>query len=381
MKVSKYRKKNGETAWRVDIHLGRDPLTGKKRNTTLRGFSTEKQAYLAGTRRLTEKRIKSGGKSVTFEEVCDEWLETYRLTVKESTFISQLFIINRYILPKLGDMRVKQITPQLCQEAVNHWYSNYKNYSNMIGLASRILEYARVHLQLIRDNPMKDTIRPKRRLKIDERKYEAPYYSRQQLLYFLECVEELGDPQASVVFRIIAFTGMREGEVVGLKWTDFNESKGTLTVRRSVARGEDYKRILQTPKTPASQREISLDPVTINVLKRWKKEQRKILSSLGFNIFSKEQFIISDENNNFQYAGYPYALLKKLRKKSDIDYITVHGLRHTHCTLLIESGIPIKEVQKRLGHENSDMVMEVYSHINKDRMGTIGSDFANFVEK
>lgn len=380
MKVSKYRKKNGETAYRVSVYLGTDSLTGRKRNTTLNGFKSEKEALVAGSRRLTQKNNEGTGKTTTFANVCSEWLQTYRLTVKESTYNSQLHVLNCYILPRFGEMRIKQITPQFCQEAVNDWYINYKKYPNFIGLTSRVFEYARVQMQLISDNPMQDTIRPKRRLKLDERRYEAPYYNRQQLQHFLSCVEELNDPQASIVFRLLAYTGMREGEVVGLKWTDFNESKGTLNIRRTVAKGDNAQRILQTPKTPASQREISLDSVTINILKRWKINQRRILTALGFNIFSKDQFIISDENNNYQYAAYPYALLKKLRKKTSIDYITIHGLRHTHCTLLIESGVPVKEVQKRLGHENSDMVMEVYSHINRDRMTTIGSEFANFIE-
>lgn len=380
MKVSKYRKKNGETAWRVDIHLGRDPLTGKKRNTTLQGFPTEKAALIAGARRLEENQPQKKKQSITFSHVCKEWLELYKLTVKESTFRQQVGHIERHILPYFGQMLIQKIEPKHCQEAIKRWHPVFKYYSLLISIASRIFEYARLQLNLISTNPFKNTIRPKRLLLVDEKKYEAPYYNRQQLQHFLKCVETLQDPQATIIFRVLAYTGMREGEVMGLKWSDFNELKGSLTVRRTVAYGINKQLILQPPKTSAGLREISLDKITINMLKEWRKTQRKLLIAQGHNVFAKEQFIITDQNNHFRRANYPYGLLNILRKKTNIDKITVHGLRHTHCTLLLESGVPVKEIQKRLGHERSNMVMEVYSHINKDRMTTLGTEFADFVE-
>lgn len=94
----------------------------------------------------------------------------------------------------------------------------------------------------------------------------------------------------------------------------------------------------------------------------------------------KQEYIVTNENNEFQYSGYPYALLKKFRKTFEIDPITVHGLRHTHVCILLEAGVGVKEVQERLGHENTDMVMEVYSHVNKKKKNEVGDLFANYVQ-
>lgn len=257
----------------------------------------------------------------------------------------------------------------------------YKKVPNLIGLTQRILEFARTSLKLIKDNPMKDVVRPKRSNVLNDNKYRAPFYNAKQLQEFLDKVKEMDPQQSYVVFRIIAYTGMREGEVCGLKWIDFDEVNETLTVRRTVARGEDYKKIIQNPKTKAGTRIIALDSETASILKWWRNEQRKLMLYLGYNTNSPDQFIITNDKNEFQYAQYPYALLKKLRKKFDIPPITVHGLRHTHCTLLIEAGASIKEAQERMGHENTEMVLEVYTHVNQQRRNKLGNNFASLIEK
>lgn len=191
----------------------------------------------------------------------------------------------------------------------------------------------------------------------------------------------MNNPQEYIMFRVIAYTGIRQGEMCGLRWSDFDELNGTLSIRRTVARGKDYKRIIQTPKTIAGERVIPLDKQTIKDLKEWRKIQREMMLLHGYNTNSPEQYIITNEYNEFQYSAYPYAVLKKVRKNFDIDHITVHGLRHTHVFLLLEAGVPVKEVQDRMGHESTDMVLEVYSHINKKKKKEIGNIFAEHVSQ
>lgn len=380
--LKKYTKKDGSKAYMYVAYLGVDPLTGKQKRTTRRGFKTKREARIAEAQLLAE--IKENGfiespKQMTFEQVFNLWIPIYETTVKESTFQMQKDVIRLHILPKFGQARVDKITTQYCQTIVNEWFGYYSKYSNLIGLTQRILEFAVNNLNLIKDNPMKKVIRPKKKNELREDKYKAPTYSAKQLNDFLEKVKELDPGQMYVVFRIIAYTGMREGEVCGLKWTDFDEVNGTLAVRRTVARGKDYKKILQNTKSVAGQRTIPLDQETIEVLKNWKKTQRIEMFKLGFNTNHKDQFIITNEFNEFQYSQYPYALLKKIRKKCEIDPITVHGLRHTHCTLLIESGASLKEVQDRMGHEDESMVLKVYLHINEEKKTEVGTNFANHI--
>lgn len=379
--IKEYYLKDGSKRFQFHIYLGIDPLTGKEVRTTRRGFKTRKDAKLTIARLKLQFDGGDYGKTVkrmTFKDVFELWLPSYESTVKESTFQVQNDVIRLHILPTFGDLFVDKLTTAYCQEQVNKWYGYYAKYPNLIGLTQRILEFARLNLKVINSNPMRDVIRPKKQRKLKEDIYEAPYYDAEQLKHFMNCVEQM-DFQTHVTFRIIAYTGMRQGEVCGLRWSDFDEINQSLAVKRTVSRGKDYKKVIQSTKTASSERIIPIDDVTAALLREWKQEQRRVMFALGFNTNSKDQYIITNETNDFQYSQYPYTRLKRIRKLFDIDEITVHGLRHTHCTLLLEAGISLKEVQDRMGHEDTDMVLEVYSHINKKSKPKIGNAFADFV--
>lgn len=379
--IKEYSLKNGERRYKFQLYLGIDPVTGIKKKTTRRGFKTRKEANLEIARlklNFEEGEYGTVKKRMTFNEVYELWLPIYETTVKESTFQMQSDVIRLHILPRFGRLYVERITTAYCQEQTNDWHSYYKKHPNLIGLTQRILEYARLNLKLIKENPMKDVIRPKRQRKLKEDVYEAPYYNKEQLNHFMSCVEQM-DELTHVVFRIIAYTGMRQGEACGLRWNDFDEVNGTLSVRRTVSRGKNYQKNLQPTKTIAGERTIPIDQETANILKRWKINQRKDMLMRGHNTNTPDQFIITNDKNEFQYSQYPYARLKQIRKKFKIDPITVHGLRHTHCTLAFEAGATLKEVQDRMGHEDTDMVLEVYNHVNKKHKAELGNKFANYL--
>lgn len=382
MNIKQYTDKKGKTLYQVKGYIGTDPVTGKKTSITRRGFKTKKDAENTFMRlkvNFGKEDTTTKKKAMTFEEVFKLWLPIYETTVKESTYQVQKNFVEKHILPHFADSYVDKITTVDCQTAVNSWFETIAKYPNAIGLTNRILEYARLQLKLIDENPMDDIIKPKKTRKINAKKYEAPYYNSEQLNHFLNCVKALNNPQEFIMFRLLAYTGMRQGEVCGLKWSDFDEVNGSIKVQRTVARGKDFKKIIQSPKSYAGERVISLDDETIRLLKDWRKTQRQTMLMFGYNTNSIDQYIITNEKNEFQYSAYPYAVLKKVRKNFDIDHITVHGLRHTHVFLLLEAGVPVKEVQSRLGHENTDMIFQVYDHVNKQKECEVGDIFADFV--
>lgn len=382
MKLEEYTLKNGQTRYLIKGYVGTDPITGNEFHTSRRGFKTKREAKLAEKRLIIE--FEENGSPIkhnmmTFQEVVELWLPIYETTVKESTFQTQFDVIRLHIAPRFGSISVDKINTVYCQEQVNDWYQNYVKYSNLIGLTQRILEYARLNLKLIKENPMKDVIRPMRKRKPNEKKFESSYFSKSELDHFMQCVEALNDPQTSILFRIIAYTGVREGEACGLRWSDFDEVNKALMIRRTVARGKNYQKNIQATKSQAGERTISLDDETVKQLKTWRNMQRELMLMFGFNTDSPDQYIITNEKNEYQYAQYPYARLKALRRKFDFGHITVHGLRHTHCTLLFEAGADLKEVQDRMGHESTDMVQEIYRHVNKEKKSELGNKFADFM--
>lgn len=153
--IKKYQKKNGTTAYMFKAYLGVDPTTGKKRYTTKRGFKTQREAKRAYNRlqvQVQENDVLTDSNRL-FSEFAEEWLEQYKNTVKESTYVAQRLALEKHVLPLFGHLKISKITIPYYQKQVNHWYSYYKKFSNLIGMTTSIFKYA-ISLHLLRSNPM-----------------------------------------------------------------------------------------------------------------------------------------------------------------------------------------------------------------------------------
>ena len=139
--------------------------------------------------------------------------------------------------------------------------------------------------------------------------------------------------------------------------------------------------IFQTPKTSTSIREIPLDDETISILKHWRKQQNTRLLRFGQNSLSDDQLLFTTLDNEVLDIDYPNRTLKKLIQDNGLKKITVHSFRHTHCVLLFEAGASIKQVQTRLGHKDSNVTMNIYNHVTKNKSNETASLFANFMAK
>lgn len=380
--IKQYQKKNGEKAWYFKTYLGIDPITGKKRYTTKRGFRTQKEAKIALAR--LEMDIEKNGLSLldkkieTFSEIYHLWYEQYKNTVKQSTLFVQKNAITKHILPRFGSLPLDKITVSYCQKQVNDWFSYYQKYSNLIGLTSRIIDYG-IQLGQITTNPMKQVIRPRKSRQIDQMEYQAPFYNKEQLEEFLTLLEEQENLQIFTMFRVLAFTGLRKGELQGLRWKDIDFIKNILTVNQTLAKDLAGKEIFQTPKTKHSKRTISLDKKTLAILKTWKKEQQRRYLKLGINTLKNEQLLFTNIDNEPLYLDYLNNFLKTFLRNNNLQKITIHGFRHTHCSLLFEAGVSIKEVQERLGHTDIKTTMDIYAHVTEKAKEQTAEKYAAYL--
>lgn len=105
----------------------------------------------------------------------------------------------------------------------------------------------------------------------------------------------------------------------------------------------------------------------MNILKKWRLEQRKWLLTLGINTLSKNQLVFSNQKNEYLQLSKPRKWLEVIIKQNNLKRITIHGLRHTHASLLLEAGANIKDVQERLGHSSIQITMDLYIHITDKR--------------
>ncbi|MEQ6997718.1 site-specific integrase [Enterococcus casseliflavus] len=378
--IKKYEKKNGSTAYMFKAYLGIDPVTGKKRYTTKRGFKTQREAKQAYSRLMVKAQESDIviDSNKLFSELAEEWMKQYKNTVKESTYVVQRLAMEKHILPNFGELKISKITIPFCQKQVNHWYSYYSKYSNLIGLTSSIFKYA-ISLRLIRHNPMDGIIRPKRKKKIDEEAFVAPYYTKDELLSFLDIVKEYPEP-IYPMFRILAFTGLRKGELLGLRYKDINFQNKTLSVKQTLATVEGWKLEFQVPKTEKSLRTISLDDETLKVIKKYMIKQKAFFLEHGLKAKENgEQLLFATFENKPYYLDFVNHNLERIIKEHNLKRITPHGFRHTHCSLLFESGASIKEVQVRLGHTDIKTTMDIYNHVSKRQTEETANRFANFM--
>lgn len=378
--IKTYLDKQGNKKYIVKVYLGIDPLTGKQRHTTRRNIATLKEAKKI-ERRLKvdadEKGFEEKIERMKFKDVSEMWFDNYKNTVKGKTVYNETLFINKHILPLFGDMYVDKITVTICQRIVNDWSKQYQHVNAFISTISRILDYAR-RLKLIKENPMKDIIKPKKRQDYDAPQHEN-FYDKDELQHFLSLVKSLNDNKLYIMFRLLTYTGMRKGELLGLQWRDIDEINNTISINRTLSLSEHGKPILQTPKTKKSTRIISVDIETMQYLKEWRQYQKITMLKLGYNTNSPTQLLFSNHDNNTMNHGALNNKLNRIIKKFNLKRITVHGFRHSHCSLLFESGASIKQVQDRLGHSNVKTTMDIYNHVTKKQRDEIGELFANFL--
>lgn len=378
--IKPYTLSTGEKRYMFQVYLGINPLTGKETRTTRRGFKTKKEAETGLARVILDydenNNLKAKKKKMTFKKAAESWLAVYKQTrIKQNTYENSVFQFEQHILPKFGHLLLDKITSDYCQKVVLEWAEYYQEFSTLISLTNRVFEYARLTIKEVDYNPIKDIIRP---VSKDKKPYKSPYYDREQLAHFLSCADQT-DAQTSILFRLLAFTGCRKGEILGLQWRDYDEISNSIRIERTAAYTKAGEMILHAPKTQAGLRIISLDEETGKRLREWKRIQRKELLMRGYSARAKTQHLVTNKKNEIMHLSSPNYLLTKIEKNFNTEHISIHGFRHTHATLLIEAGVPFKEIQDRLGWENPDMLLKIYSHVNKKDKLTTGNKFAEFV--
>ena len=377
-KIIKYTNKDNETLYKFRFYAGLDEITGKQRYIRRQGFKSEKDAktellkieYLVSTNQYF-KSVKSG----KFGDVLDEWLALHKETIKGSTWRYIERRVKNHVRPYFKDMYVDKITLRHCQDFTNKAFAAAPvGFTQIISIVKNTLDYA-LRLGMIESNPMLYVIKPKKQTTISDK--HGNYYNKDELKKFLATAKDT-DLKKYTLFRLLAYSGLRVGECLALTWHDLDYKNNTIAINKTYAKTNNGIKI-QTPKTKASIRKVSLDVETIQVLKEWQLNQRKQLLKVGINAMNKQQLIFSNNKNSFIANETVRLAIHQIAKKAGIYPITTHGFRHTHATLLFASGMDIKQVQARLGHSNVQTTLNIYTHAIQDKQDKMGDEFAKYI--
>ena len=222
---------------------------------------------------------------------------------------------------------------------------NLSTLRRIITTFNQVMKYAVRH-RCIDYNPARDAERP--RDQGGEEKLHIRILVPEEINVFLDAESDL---KYKTLLRLAIFSGARQGEILGLKWTDVDWFNNQIHIQRTYNHGKWYR-----PKSKTSNRKIDLGPTMMSELKKWTLACPP--SDLDL-IFPNETGNPLDQSNMLKSCFYPCL------KKAGIERIRFHDLRHTYASLLIEQGENIKYIQNQLGHSSPTVTLDVYAHLMK----------------
>lgn len=357
--------------WKVTVSLGFDS-NGKRIREKKQGFKRKKDAEKWVTDILGKKHkgyVAPTESSILLKDYINKWFNEYKInTLSTNTIANYNSRIDMHIIPKLGNYKVNKIT----NEVVQDFYNSLINEGSKPSSAKKILETLGNCLRYAQKNKLIYTVPVDiERVAIEKPKVE--FWHKNELDFFLN---EIKDDYLYTPIIIAVLTGLRVGELCGLRWCDINFDNRYLNVKNQVINDKITKSLLFTNKlkTLTSYRKITIPNVLINHLKNIKCNA----IDTDFVVISREGLMGNPRNlsMNFTKTISKYKLPleeykeSKSRNKKDnymqLNQITFHALRHTHATLLIFKGENIKVVSERLGHKSITETLDTYTHIMDD---------------
>lgn len=376
--IIEYTTPKGQKRFKFLVYAGKDSTTGKSITIRKQGFKSYKEAFEAllkvkeavmndEYKPITEKRLK-------FVDLYNIYLEFYRKQVKESTILNFTSRAKNNLLPLLGDVYLDKLTPAICQNAINELANKHPYQKGYISDLGQVIKYG-VTLGLIKENPLNRTIKPRLKKK---KQIKKEFYTKEELERFLDSAKKAGF-KWYVLFRVLAYTGIRFGEMASLIWNDINFSESTLTISKTRSVDTKNKPIITTPKTESSNRTIYLDSQTLQDLLYLRYEQQKNVIYLGESSIKNDLVFPTYHGDYLRPHGVDYHL-RRIAKEAGIERIKIHGFRHTHASLCFEAGMSMQDVKERLGHSTIQTTMDVYTHVTKGQAKASAEQFAKFMQ-
>lgn len=354
-------KKNGKQKYRVRVNYTDSLGKAQQIERTAYGLDEAKEIEQELRLKVTER---VSGEGLTVSELMEEYLKAKSTETRESTLDKSKRILKYHVIPHLGEYKLKKLTVPVLQKwkmrisekdlAVTTRQNIYAEFRALLNYAVK-MEYIPTNT-LLKIGNFKTTLE-------SETKHTISYYIADEFKQFISAARTCAESaQANgnyfewnyyVFFAIAFYTGMRKGEIHGLRWSDIDGKY--ISVKRSISqkvKGDDR---ITPPKNKSSIRTLQIPKPLIEILNEH-KERCKI-----FDGFSEENYICGANkplrDSTIQKSNIKFAQL------AGIKTIRIHDFRHSHASLLANEGINIQEVARRLGHSDVEMTWNTYSHL------------------
>lgn len=355
--------------WKATVSLGYE--NGKQIKTRKQGFKSKKDAEKWVTETLSQKHkgyVTTADSNVLFKDYINKWFDEYKSqNISINTKTNYRSRIDTHIIPKLGSYKLNKITNVIIQDFYNSLICEGLKPSSVkkiMETLNGVFKYAQKS-KLIYTIPTDIEKQPMNKSKVE-------YWVQDEIDFYLN---QIKDTYLYTPILIEIFTGLRVGELCGLRWCDIDFDNKYLTVNNQVIYDRQLKMLVFSKilKTDTSHRKITLPKILIDHLESIKGDA----TSTDFVILSREGLMCNPRNLSMNFTQsiqkYKYSIedIKKYDKKIPNNYmqlkqITFHALRHTHATLLIFNGENIKVISERLGHKNISTTLDTYTHVMDD---------------
>ena len=364
-----YTAKKGNRYYAV-IYEGVDPATGKERrrwySAGLRKSDAEKLVTELVKRR-NDGDYRAPDKITLGAYLTEKWLPVQRSQLKASTFDSYRRTIELHVLPTIGHVMLSRLLPEDLESLYARLLESGRRNGSGGGLSPTSVRYVhRILSKALNDALRKGTIVKNPAALADPPRGTGPagdghdlrVWSAAELQTFLTLISS--DRLAPAYF-LAAHTGMRRGEVLGLRWADVDTPRKRISVRQAVT-AVAYQLRVSDVKTGTSRRTIDIDDPVVAQLVSWRKKQAKERLLVG-PAFEDHGLVFARPDGRPVHPEFLSRTFDRVVKSSGLPVIRFHDIRHTHATLLLKAGVPVKVVSERLGHATPGFTLNVYQHV------------------
>jgi integrase len=338
--------------WIAQLKLENGKLMTRSARTKI-----EASMQLKQMQRELEKGLLVPASQQTVKQFLEHWLEDVHKppSVRINTYRIYRQYLDHHVLPALGHVRLQKLTPEHVQELYARKLEEGYAAETVRGM-HRMLHKAlndAVKWNRVSFNVCDKVTQPR------QVKYEIQPLTKEQAKALLVAAE--GSSLEALLTLAVA-TGMRRGELLGLRWSDIDFDEGSLQVRHTMDRAGKYGIIENDPKTETSRRKIILPGFVLDTLEQHRIRQAKMREEAGI-AWKERNIVFSNELGGFTEPTHLQRRFKNLLKQANLPAIRFHDLRHSTATILLGLNVPGKVVQELLGHSSISMTMDRYSHV------------------
>lgn len=334
-----------------------------KVNTTDRE-EAENELMIKKAEYLQEKLLEPSKETVT--EFMERFLEDTRRNLSPATTRDYRQMIERYIEPLFGHMKIQELTRAKVQQVYNGLRKKSNRSNNPLSASTikhidRILKCAlnvAVDEGIIKENPV-------RKMKIgkDIRSERLEVYTVEEIRALEKAVRGTDmELPVALLFECV----MRRGELLGLRYSDIDFDKKEVTIQHAWTETETNEPVLKDCKTESSYRKLIVSDHTIELLRRQRTIYMRNRMKYGEKFCNSNHVICKKNGEPYRPKSFTRKWAKTL-KKYGLRHIKLHGTRHSAISLLLSEGVPIQIAQQRAGHQDPKITLSVYSHVPKDK--------------